>query len=183
MVILHLTFDVSETFAFLVEILRLIDDSETRPLHLKEIFAAELSIVPDLADLESILFPGLVPVYDGRRVVGRRVAHIQPAIVPPAEQGNIVLVRLFGCRYDWEPCMCDDDIDPVIVSHQRRRRQVVQFGQVCAAIPVRAQRRKSPHFSFRRPLLLDSQRLLRPPVASAELLHVKVRLERRREAV
>ena len=94
------------------------------------------------------------------------VGHIQPAVLLPTEQRDLILLRLDDGGRPREPCVRNDDVYAFVVAEEATGRQVVQFRKVCAAIPTDRQLRELPIV----PVVLL--------VALAELLDVKPCLDR-----
>ena len=95
-------------------------------------------------------------------VYGRRVAQCQPPVFCPAEQGNIVLIRLEVGRHHREKGVGDKDVRALVAPEQGGRGQVVELGQVRAPVPVYGQ------------LGQLVQGPVIPLVAAAELLNVEI---------
>ena len=181
--ILHGLLDVPEALALFVKILRLVDDLEAGLLHADKVLAAEFSVVTDLPDPEPARLHHLEPAHDRRVVVRRRVAHIEPAVVAPAEQRDVVLLGLLCSGHDREPAVRDHDLDALILPVQARRRQVVELRQVRAAVPVNTKPSEVVQLFLRRPHRVDAQRLARCLVRSPELVDIEVCRHGRREHV
>ena len=154
-------FQIPEALAFAGKQLGLVLDPKMLPLHFDEVFPAEFSVVADAPELKAPVPQALVPA-DNVAVVGHRVvAHIQPPVIRPSKQGDLILLGFGHCRRPGEPAVWDQDVHALIVAKHTASRQVVELGQVRAAIP------------------LDGQpgQLLQAPVVAAvrapPLLHVK----------
>ena len=155
---------VPEPLAFLVIILRLVDDTESGGLHADKILSAEFPVVAYLPNLKSPLPHVHKPVYNIGVVYSRAVAQGQPAVLRPAKQRDIVLVGLDMGRHNGEKCVGNYNVCPFVIPKQRRRRQVVEFRQVGPAVPVNRHLRQL----FKRPIILG--------VGLAKFLNIKVSL-------
>ena len=100
----------------------LVDDLESRRFHPQEILPTELPIMAHLPDFETTLSHVLKPSNHVRVVYSRRVTQRQPPVFCPAEQGNIVLIRLEVGRHHREKSVGDDNIRPLVAAKQGRRR-------------------------------------------------------------
>lgn len=54
------------------------------------------------------------------------VAHGEPAVVLPAKERDVVLVRFLVRRRDREPAVRDDDVHVLVTAVKRRGGQIVQ---------------------------------------------------------
>ena len=149
-------------------ILRLVDDGKAGLFHAQEILPAEFAVVADLTDLEAALPHGNEPFDHVGVVIGGRVAHIQPAVIPPAEKGDIVLVGLDAGGDDGEPAVREADVHVLIAAMERGGGEVVQLREVRAAVPFDGQLQDSVDFLIQRPVRIDAQLLARFRVGPAE---------------
>ena len=109
------------------EQLRLVLDREVLLFHFDEILTAELPVVTDAANFEALRAPRRVPLDHVVVVEHLVVAHIEPAVVLPAEERDLVLLRLLRRSDDREPAVRDDDVHTLVVPEQARRGQIVQL--------------------------------------------------------
>ena len=131
--------DVAESLGLLVVVLRLVDYLESGVLHSNKILPAEFPVVSNLPDFESALAHIYKPVNHVSVVNGGAVAQRQPSVLRPAKERNVVLV-CFNVRGNHrEKCVGDDDIRPLVLSKERRSREVMELGKVCSAVPVNGQ--------------------------------------------
>ena len=106
---------VSETLVLSSKQLGLILDPEVGLFHLHKIFSTEFAVVAYPSDLKALVPQVLIPL-DHVAVVGHFViGHIQPAIILPAKQGDLVLVSLDHCSRQREPAMWDDNVYPCLL--------------------------------------------------------------------
>ena len=143
--------DVPEALGFPREKLRLILDWESLLLHLHEILTAEFTVMPDAPDLKAFRAALLVPhnhvVVIGHLVIG----HVQPAVLQPAEQRDLILLCFNHRGRTREPAVRNDDVYALVVPEQGAGCQVVELGQIRPAIPPDrqfCQLRKRPAVPF-----------------------------------
>ena len=136
-----------------------------------------------LGDPEAHPLHGNKPRHHPVVVVGRRVAHLQPPVVLPAEQRDIILVGLFRRCRDGEPAVRDHDVNSLVLPMQTCRRQVVQLGKVCPAVPLHREPGQDPQLLLQRRVLRNPQLLSGSPVRPPELVDVEVALHGRHKHV
>ena len=99
------------------------------------------------------------------------VAEIQPSVIRPSEQGNLILIGL-GCRRcPREPAVRNDDVHTPVMAEETGCREIVELGEVRAAVPLDGQ---AAQF-LQRPII--------SLVAAPELLNIKPGVEGRGEHV
>ena len=172
--VLRAVLDVAESDGLPPKVLRLIHDAEAGLLHAPEELFAVLPVVGDAGDPEAHCFHALKPQDHGVRVVGGLVDHVQPSVVHPAKEGDVILVSFLVSGHHREPAMRDDDVHALVLPVQHGRCQVVHLGQVRAAVPLDGQLCELQELVLHRIELLKAQERARCGVAAAELLDVEV---------
>ena len=88
---------ISEALALPGKKLRLVLDGESLALHFQVVLSAEFPVMSDPTHFEPLVPAGHVPLDYIAVVEHIVVAEIQPSVIRPSEQGNLILIGL-GCR-------------------------------------------------------------------------------------